>query len=274
MSVLFLAPRFGWLFARACGLIVIQCQDVKTLHQHFASCPRTRGFPPQKNQQGSTARVEAAETTYGATVRTTNSSPFNPVLFNEVNRDYVTFFSKHSVVFIVCICFPEIRPKQSLNGAEKSKLISFSWQQYVDKKHGATGAPCPTVNPKTVFSSSVGLKLPQSYTCDCHSWLEQEVHHPNMPLSISHSQKKKDKRPLNVSKFTVPSLFLDILGFACGCRGTVKENEDKPELSGRGHQPYLLWHEEAFPWPKRPKGSSGPSRLRCDRLGAFLSGQC
>lgn len=48
MLMFSLAPSSGWLFAHACGLIVIQCQDVKTLHQHFASCPRTRGFSLKK----------------------------------------------------------------------------------------------------------------------------------------------------------------------------------------------------------------------------------
>lgn len=79
----FLAPGSGWLFARACGLIVIQCQDVKTLHQHFASCPRTRGFSPEKTSKEALRVLNRQKTASGVAARTANGSPFNPAPFNE-----------------------------------------------------------------------------------------------------------------------------------------------------------------------------------------------
>lgn len=130
-------------------------------------------------------------------------------------------------------------PNKVSDGAEESKPISFSRQEDVDKSRGETGASVSdSVNQITVFSRLLGLKLAQTYTCDCCSRLEEK----SVIQTYTHKQ-----RPPNASKFTVPSPSPDILGFRCGCRGaatppplkhtqscTVKENEDKPGLWARG----------------------------------------
>lgn len=86
--------------------MVIQCQDVKTLHQHFASCPPTRGFPPPKKQQVSTESVKRAKTTCGEAVRTANTgSPFNLVAFNDEKlRFYVALGNSASFLSTLLSC--------------------------------------------------------------------------------------------------------------------------------------------------------------------------
>lgn len=65
---------------------------ISTLHPVYE-----RGVFPPENQQGSSASVETPETAYGVAVSTANSSPFNPVPFNEEKlrlRDVLS--QKHS----------------------------------------------------------------------------------------------------------------------------------------------------------------------------------
>lgn len=206
------------------------------------------------------------------------------------NWDFVTFFSKHSVVFIdSASAFLRLDPNKVSDSAEKSKLISFSRQQYVDKSHGKTGAPCLTVNQIIFFSSSLGLKWPQTYTCDCCSWLEQKARHPNTPrLNQPFTKRPKASESLKVHNPNHPFLISWVSHVDAGAQRyppwnthTLMHSQGKwrqagavgqgsPTLSSltRGSVPAGLSSAE------RRMGSSGPSRLQCCRLEAFLSGQC
>lgn len=207
------------------------------------------------------------------------------------NWDFVTFFSKYSVVFIdSASAFLRLDPNKVSDSAEKIKLISFSRQQYVDKSHGKTGAPCLTVNQITFFSSSPGLKWPQTYTCDCCSRLEQKARHPNMlRLNRPFTKRPKASESLKVHSPITLSWYLGFHMWMQGHSDTLPEThthtlmhsqgkwrqagavgQGSPTLSSltRGSVPAGLSSAE------RRMGSSGPSRLQCCRLEAFLSGQC
>lgn len=148
------------------------------LHQHFASCPPTRGFPPKK-QRVSVASVKRTKTRHGGAVRTANTgSPFNLVPFkDEESRLY--------------------------NAARRLQLYF------------------PVIQTRT-----------------------------KSPTFCSAIHGTKAERPLR--SLPAPSPFLDIVSFTCGCSRTaipspkrtqpcaVKENEDKPGLSGRARRPYLV----------------------------------
>lgn len=101
-------------------------------------------FPPKKHQQGIAASVKKAETASGVAVRTTTSSPFNPVPFNEEKFE-ITRHSSANTLSSSSAPHLSSDPNKVSDGAEKSQLISFCRQQYVDKSHGETGAPCLTL---------------------------------------------------------------------------------------------------------------------------------